>query len=138
MCAPNGRMADWLGNHQAGKGVHTVDTLDGVDERGSVKVDTPGGAQQMTVRHVPEEWREVGSVPTPGGTTLVTTDVPPSPRNFAPGYPRRIFGPGPPLILRAAPSCEPSSLPGDHRAGIFFADREAETGESRAGNFSRR
>jgi hypothetical protein len=33
-------MADWLGNHQAGKGVHTVDTLDGVDERGSVKVDT--------------------------------------------------------------------------------------------------
>ena len=86
-------MADWLGNHQAGKGVHTVDTLDGVDERGSVKVDTPGGAQQMTVRHVPEEWREVGSVPTPGGTTLVTTDVPPSPRNFAPGYPRRIFGP---------------------------------------------
>jgi len=40
VCAPNGRMADWLGNHQAGKGVHTVDTLDGVDERGSVKVDT--------------------------------------------------------------------------------------------------
>lgn len=65
-------------------------------------IGTPGGTQQITVQHVRDEWRGVGSVPTPGVTTWVTTDVIPPARlqfrtrlpalNFQPGYPRRIFG----------------------------------------------
>ena len=48
VCAPNGRMADWLGNHQAGKGVHTVDTL-AVDEKGTHIMSTPGGRAQFNL-----------------------------------------------------------------------------------------
>ena len=53
------------GKHLAGKGVHAVDGLDD-DEKGRCTIPTPGGTQQMTVQHVRDEWRGVGSVPTPG------------------------------------------------------------------------
>ena len=48
------------------KGVTTNDPLADDDEKGIATVYTPDGTQQMTVQHIPDEWRRVGSVPTPG------------------------------------------------------------------------
>ena len=98
-------------------------------------IGTPGGTQQMTVQHVRDEWRGVGSVPTPGVTTWVTTDVIPPARlqfrtrlpalNFQPGYPRRIFGAATICILRALPSCGNLLLClAGCWVGIFFDERE--------------
>ena len=48
------------------KGVTTNDPLADDDEKGIATVYTLGGTQQMTVQHIPDEWRGVGSIPTPG------------------------------------------------------------------------
>lgn len=48
------------------KGVTTNDPLADDDEKGIATVYTPDGTQQMTVQHVRDEWRGVGSIPTPG------------------------------------------------------------------------
>ena len=48
--------------------------------------------------HVPDEWEGSAQVATLSLIAVITTDVIPHlpVRNFAPGYPRRIFGPAPP------------------------------------------
>ena len=68
--------------------------MDDDDERGSVKVDPPGGSQQMTAQHVPDEWKGLDRFP----------PLPPQfcgrlpPHNFAPGYPRSFLSPAPPEL----------------------------------------
>ena len=62
--APNGRCMTGV-QHLAGKGACLLDTPVDMplragrphDEKGSVKVDTLGGSQLITVQHVPDEWR---------------------------------------------------------------------------------
>ena len=79
------------------KGVTTNDPLADDDEKGMSNVHTPDGTQQMTVQHIPDEWRGVGSIPIPGvdGMGLNGMDPPPACK-VAPGYPRQIFGPASP------------------------------------------
>ena len=64
--APKWRwLTDGQGDRTGKKGVHTVDTLD-VDEKGASNVRTLGGTQQMTVQHVPDEWKGSARIATPG------------------------------------------------------------------------
>ena len=51
--------------------------------------------------HVSDEWKGSAQVATLSLIAVITMDVPSLPRNFAPGYPRSFFWPGPTRIFRA-------------------------------------
>ena len=113
------------------KGVTTNDPLADDDEKGIATVYTPDGTQQMTVQHIPDEWRRVGSVPTPGVDGMGLNGMDPTypssilraatreqfrTRRPAPNFrlvPSQVFGALPILW-------EPSSLPGCLPGWDFF------------------
>ena len=90
-----------------------------------VKVDPPGGTQQITVQHVPDEWKGIANTYTLGGVQQVSiiSEAPPHPPAilraattsilralprslFSPGTfdPRPFLHPGTAVILRALTS----------------------------------